>query len=44
MQTRAPILVIDDDPLIRYMLSTALKSQGLSPLEAVSGEEGTQVV
>lgn len=43
MHKQAPILIIDDDPLIRFMLATALKAQGLSSLEASSGEDGLKL-
>lgn len=36
----ASILVIDDDELIRYMISTTLVAIGFSTIEAASGEEG----
>lgn len=34
------ILIIDDDPLIRLLVSTTLQSIGLQTTEACSGEEG----
>ena len=43
MQRSAPIIIIDDDSLIRFMLSTALQGQGLTTMEAASGEEGLKL-
>ncbi len=40
MKNNASILVIDDDPLIRYMISTTLAAIGFSTIEAANGEEG----
>ncbi len=43
MQKQAPIIIIDDDPLIRFMLATALEAHGLTSFEASSGEEGLRL-
>jgi diguanylate cyclase len=43
MQNQPPIIIIDDDPLIRYMLMTALDNQGLNTVEAASGEDGLRL-
>ncbi len=43
MHDQPPIIVIDDDPLIRYVLTTALQTQGLDAVEAASGEEGLRI-
>ncbi|MBK8816930.1 MAG: response regulator [Methylococcaceae bacterium] len=43
MKNKASILVIDDDPLIRYMISTTLEAIGFSIIEAASGEEGMSI-
>jgi diguanylate cyclase len=40
MKNNACILVIDDDPLIRFMISTTLAVIGFSTIEAASGEQG----
>ena len=40
MNDRAHIIIIDDDPLIRLLVASALESAGLQTTEAVSGEEG----
>lgn len=37
------ILIIDDDPLIRLLVATALQSVGLQTTEASSGEEGLKL-
>jgi diguanylate cyclase (GGDEF)-like protein len=43
MQDTAPIIIIDDDATIRYVISTALLANGLRPLEAESGEAGLRL-
>jgi CheY-like chemotaxis protein len=40
MKDQAHIIVIDDDPLIRLVVATALQAVGLTTSEAASGEEG----
>lgn len=40
MQQQSPIIVIDDDPLIRYVVCKALKAINLTSIEAENGEEG----
>jgi diguanylate cyclase len=40
MPDQPHILIIDDDPLIRLLVASALKSIGLQTTEASSGEEG----
>lgn len=39
-QDQYHILIIDDDPLIRLLVATALQAVGLQTTEAASGEEG----
>lgn len=36
-------MVIDDDPLIRFMISTTLEAIGFTTIEASSGEEGMEM-
>lgn len=43
MKNNASILVIDDDPLIRFMVSTTLAAVGFTSREAASGEEGLRL-
>ena len=40
MDNQAHILIIDDDPMIRLLVATALQAIGLRTTEAASGEEG----
>ena len=42
MLNQSRILIIDDDPLIRLLVSTTLQSIGLQTTEACSGEEGLE--
>lgn len=42
MLNQPRILIIDDDPLIRLLVSTTLQSIGLQTTEACSGEEGLE--
>lgn len=43
MQDLAHIIIIDDDPMIRLLVASALQSVGLQTKEAASGEEGLQL-
>lgn len=43
MKDQTHIIVIDDDPLIRLVVTMALQAVGLTTSEAVSGEEGLQL-
>lgn len=43
MQQQSIIIVIDDDSLIRLVVSKALQATGLKTFEAESGEEGLQL-
>jgi len=43
MKDQAHIIVIDDDPLIRLVVTMALQAVGLTTSEASSGEEGLQL-
>lgn len=43
MKDQTHIIVIDDDPLIRLVVTMALQAVGISTSEAVSGEEGLQL-
>ena len=40
METKARILIIDDEPQIRKLLNVSLKAQGFLAEEAASGQEG----
>ena len=40
METKARILIIDDEPQIRKLLNVSLKAQGFMAEEAASGQEG----
>lgn len=40
MSQQSTVIIIDDDPLIRLVVSKTLQAAGLITLEAVSGEEG----
>ena len=42
MQTPPRILIIDDDPMIRLLVATALQNAGLDTQEAANAEEGLQ--
>lgn len=42
MNKQAHILIIDDDPLIRLLVTSALRAGGFKTSEAVSGEDGLQ--
>ncbi len=43
MKDQTHIIVIDDDPLIRLVVTMALQAVGITTSEAVSGEEGLQL-
>ena len=43
MEQSLSVLVIDDDPLIRLLVSSKLQAIGLNVLEAASGEEGLRL-
>ena len=43
MKDQTHIIVIDDDPLIRLLVTMALQAVGITTSEAVSGEEGLQL-
>jgi diguanylate cyclase len=43
MQQASSIIVIDDDPLIRLIVSKTLQTSGLNIREAASGEEGLRL-
>jgi len=43
MQDSFQIIIIDDDPMIRLLVASALQSIGLQTLEAGSGEEGLKL-
>lgn len=43
MQQSTSIIVIDDDPLIRLVVSGSLRAAGLNIIEAASGEEGLRL-
>ena len=43
MLDQARILIIDDDPLIRLLVSTTIQSIGLLAIEACCGEEGLEL-
>lgn len=38
--TRAPVLIIEDDPAIRHVLREALTDEGYQVVEATNGQEG----
>ena len=40
MPQQSTVIIIDDDPLIRLVVSKTLQAAGLLTFEAVSGEEG----
>ena len=44
MQATPHIIVIDDDPLIRTLVSTALQANGMQTTEATSGEQGLELL
>ena len=43
MSQQSTVLIIDDDPLIRLVVSKTLQAAGLITIEAVSGEDGLQL-
>ena len=43
MSQQSTVIIIDDDPLIRLVVSKTLQAAGLITLEAVSGEEGLKL-
>jgi diguanylate cyclase len=43
MQNLSHILIIDDDPMIRLLVATALQAVGLRTSEAATGEQGLQL-
>lgn len=43
MQSQPLILIIDDDPVVRLLATTALQLVGLQTTEAASGEEGLKL-
>jgi diguanylate cyclase len=43
MQATPHIIVIDDDPLIRTLVSSALQANGMQTTEATSGEQGLEL-
>jgi len=43
MKSLSSIIIIDDDPLIRLIVSKKLQAMGLDTLEAASGEEGLRL-
>jgi CheY-like chemotaxis protein len=44
MSERKKILIVDDDPMIRAVLSTMLKKEGYDTVEAAEGNEGLRKV
>ena len=38
------VLVVDDDPDVRLFSTTVLEENGYTPIEAVNGEEGMEVI
>ncbi len=43
MSQQSTVIIIDDDPLIRLVVSKTLQAAGLITVEATSGEEGLQL-
>ncbi len=43
MQEASQIIVIDDDPMIRMLVSKALQASGMHTTEAASGEQGLEL-
>jgi diguanylate cyclase (GGDEF)-like protein len=43
MPQQATVIIIDDDPLIRLLVSKALQAVSLNTIEATSGEEGLRL-
>ncbi len=43
MSKQSTVIIIDDDPLIRLVVSKTLQAAGLNTVEAASGEEGLRI-